>query len=110
MVKVYVGSRSTTQSGMPVDHVRPVEFDGKKLASLTDYYGGGDSRGRTETLYQVDDRYVVHVRDWSNWQGETTVLNLVEITEKDLDVGGEFEELGREAGLARSLTLDEALS
>jgi len=32
------------------------------------------------------------------------------LAESDLQVGGEFELLGREAGMGRSLTLDEGLT
>lgn len=112
-IVLYVGSRRTTSSGMPVDHTRPVQFEGKKIAQTTDYAGstsGHDDRGVTETLYQVSDgRYVVHIENWSRWQGEATTLKLVKATADDLNVSGRFEHLGRKAGFARPLTLDEAL-
>jgi len=92
-----------------------VEFVGEKLAERTEYGEGRndgitDTRGVTETLYRTeDDRLVVHVEDWSNWQGEPTITTLEEVTEADLQVNGRFEALGAEASFGRPLTLDEAL-
>ena len=69
------------------------------------------TRGTTQTLYRTaDGRLVVHVREWSHWQGEPDVYTLREVTAEDLSVNGRFEALGREAGMGHALTLDEALS
>ena len=91
------------------DDTRPVKFEGEELASVTDFIGG-DTRGVTETLYKTEDgRLVVHVKDWSRWQGEPTTYHLQEVSEEDLGPGGRFEKLGRAAGMGRPLTLEEAL-
>ncbi|MBI4672789.1 MAG: hypothetical protein HY741_14105 [Chloroflexi bacterium] len=48
--------------------------------------------------------------DWSHWQGEPNTYALHQITEADLQTGGQYEQLGREAGFGRPLMLDEALT
>jgi hypothetical protein len=113
-ITVKVGS-ITGFSSFTQELTREVEFVSEELASRT-VYGLSDkgyltdTRGVTETLYKTEDgRLVVHVKDWSNWQGEPNVYSLVEVTEADLNVNGRFEDLGREAGYGRPLTLDEAL-
>ena len=82
--------------------LRLVEFVGEQLATRTVDVGNYESR--TETLYKTDDgRFVVHVEDRVSFV-------LQEVTEMDLvGLNGRFEDLGREAGLWRPLTLDEAL-
>ena len=115
-VTVSIGSVVAGSGGQTNDYTRRVEFVGEELASRTEYglgRGGGitDSRGVTETLYKTEDgRLVVHVEDWSHWQGEPNVYSLVEVTEADLGANGRFEALGVEAGYGRPLTLDEALT
>lgn len=115
-ITVYVGSVQAGSSGQVNDNRRPVQFEGEELARLTTYGAGRkggitDTKGVTETLYKAaDGRLIVHVEDWSHWQGEPTTEHLHQITEADLQVGGRFEELGREAGYGRPLTLDEALA
>jgi hypothetical protein len=115
-IRVVVGSLTTVGGGVTRDHRRPVEFEGEKLA---EYHEPGigrdgsptDTRGTVETLYRAaDGRLVVHVRDWSHWQGEPDTYSLHEVTEADLSGNGRFEALGREAGYGRALTLDEALT
>jgi len=109
-IKVHVGTQCITSSGRVSDHMRPVEFEGEKIAKRTEHYGGGDSRGVTETLFKTPvGRYVVYVENWTKWQGETSTSKLVEASDEDLDVGGRFEMLAREAGMGRPMTLDEAL-
>jgi hypothetical protein len=105
-IKLTVGSY-THHGDRIEDYERPVEFVGELVHSRTE----GDTRGVTETLYRIEhDVYVVHVESWSRWQGEPTHSYLVKALPADLDVGGRFEFLGRAAGMARPLTLDEALS
>jgi hypothetical protein len=93
-----------------------VEFVGEELANFTEYGLGRDgnatdTRGVTETLYKTEDgRLVVHVEDWSRWQGEPTTESLIEVEEIDLHAGGRFEQLGFEAGYQDALSLDEALA
>ena len=114
-VKVFVGSVVALSNGIVQDNRRPVEFEAEMLAERTEYGIGRngyptDTRGVTETLYKTaDGRFVVHIEDWSRWQGEPSTYRLLEVSEADLGVGGNFEALGREAGLGRPLSLDEAL-
>ena len=114
-IKLQIGTLQAMQSGQTQDLTRPVEFEGEKLAELTTFgqgRNGGptDTRGMTETLYRTaDGRLILYAEDWSHWQGEPNVYSLQEVTEDDLSVGGAYEELGREAGFGRALTLDEAL-
>jgi len=106
----------TVGNALVQDDTREVEFVGELVMSRTDYglgRGGGptDTRGVTESLYKTEDgRLIVHVEDWSKWQGEPNTYSLHEVTEADLQVGGRFERLGAEAGYGRPLTLDEAVS
>lgn len=114
-IRVAVGS-IVASSNIVNDNTQEVEFVGEKLASYTEYGtnragGPSDTRGTTETLYKTEDgRLVVHVKDWSKWQGEPTSFNVLEVTEDDLGPTGRFGILGAEAGYGRPLTLDEALS
>lgn len=113
-ITLYVGSIVSGSSGQTNDNRREVQFTGEELASRTEYGAGRqggitDTRGVTETLYRADDgRLIVHVKDWSRWQGEPNYYSLHELTEADLQPGGRFELLGAEAGFGRPLTLDEA--
>jgi len=110
-IEVQVGQVRTLQSGQTEDNLRPVKFRGEVLGRRETYTGGDDTRGVTETLYKTEDgRLIVYVEVWSRWQGEWDRSNLHKVTEADLGVGGEFELLGRQAGLGRPLTLDEALT
>ncbi len=115
-IKVLIGRTESTSSGHTQDLTREVEFEGEELARRTEYGFDDrrgmitDTRGATETLYKTDDgRLIVHVEDWSRWQGEGTTHTLHEISEADLQANGRFEMLGVEAGYGRPLTLDEAL-
>lgn len=115
-IKVFVGSVVTGNSGQTNDTRIPVQFEGEKLGELTWYdthSGGGitDTRGTTDTLYRTaDGRLVVHTYEWSHWQGEPDVETLHEVTEADLQPGGDWELLGAECGFEGSLTIDEALA
>ena len=113
-ISVYVGAVEATANGHTQDTRRVVEFTGEELASNEEYgYHKGnltETRGVTETLYRTEDvRLVVHVKDWSQWQGEPSTEHLVEVTDADIQPGGRFETLGSDAGYGRALTLDEAL-
>ena len=108
-VKVFVGDITYHSNGV-WDYLRPVEFVGKLIKEVRDTDSRGD-RGITESLYELEDGgYIVYRENWSNWQGEVTTHKLIKVSASDLDVGGDFEFLGREAGFARALTLEEALS
>jgi hypothetical protein len=109
-VELVIGTKRTLNSGQVDDSLVPVVFQGERLARRTSYDGDSDTRGTTETLYRTEDgRRVVHVEEWTRWQGEPSVYTLVEVEEEDLLAGGRFEALGLEARLVSALTLDEAL-
>lgn len=113
---VLVGSIECGSSGQQQDNTRPVEFEAEELATRHAYdvnEKGGltDTRGVTQTLYKAaDDRFVVHIEEWSKWQGEPTHYSLEQIDAAALGPNGQYEMLGREAGFGRPLTLDEALT
>lgn len=116
-ITVLVGTLESLNNGQTQDGRREVSFEGEKLGSVRSYgydtKRGNltDTRGTDETLYRAaDGRLVVHVKDWSRWQGEPTIESLHQVAEKDLQPGGRFEALGSECGYGRPLTLDEALA
>ena len=114
---VTIGTVETLSSGRTQDDRRTVEFFGEEVGHLTTYgYDSKrgaltDTRGTTETLYRTEDgRLVVHVKDWSQWQGEPNIESLHQITEADFEPGARYEALGAACGFGRPLTLDEALT
>ena len=114
-VKLYVGRVDNLRDGRQNDLTDPVEFTGEKVTELTTFgrHKGqvSDTRGTTETLYRTEKgQLAVHVHEWSKWQGEPEHYTLHEVTEADLDVGGNFESLGREADFGRPLTLAEGMA
>ena len=116
-ITVQVGSIVSGSSGQTNDNRRDVVFVGEVLAERTEYGTGHDgvtlvdSRGVTQTLYRADDgRLIVHVKEWSHWQGEPNTYNLHEVTTADLSPTGQYAGLGADAGFGRALTLDEALA
>ncbi len=116
-ITVLVGTLNTLSNGAAQDSRQEVIFEAEELGSHTEYgYDDRrgnltDTRGTTETLYRTaDGRLVVHVKDWSRWRGEPTVESLQAVTEKDLQPGGQREDLGAACGFGRPLTLDEALA
>ena len=110
-ITVDIGTFNRMRNGAAQDGRRPVTFVGEFVCNDTTFYGNDDTRGITETLYRVENgSYVVHFEEWSKWQGETDVYELHQVNDTDLDVGGAFESLGRKAGIARNLTLEEALN
>ena len=114
-VELEIGSVVGMSNGATQSSLRPVAFEGEKLAEHSYYNdcedGHSDTRGTRETLYKTaDGRLVVHEVEWSQWQGEPNSYTLRTVTAADLNVDGAFEALGRAAGMGRPLTLDEALS
>jgi len=116
-ITVLVGTLESLNNGQTQDGRREVTFEGETLGSLTTYgydtRRGNltDTRGSDETLYRAaDGRLVVHVKDWSRWQGEPTTEHLHHVGEHALQPGGEFEALGLACGYGRPMTLDEALA
>lgn len=115
-ITVLVGRIEALRNGATQDLTREVQFEGEELATYREYGTNDhgkltDTRGVAETLYRTSDgRLVVHIEDWSHWQGEPTTYTLQEVAEEDL-AGPQalYEGLGIEAGLSRPLTLDEAL-
>lgn len=113
--KVWIGTVVAMSNGATEDRTRAVVFEGERVGSIRTrgIHNGApsDTRGTEETLYRAaDDRLIVHVHDWSHWQGEPDTYTLREVTETDLQVGGEFEDLGAACGFGRPLTLSEALA
>lgn len=113
---VFVGTLEVLNGGQTQDGRREVAFEADRLGEHTAYgYDSKrgnltDTRGTTETLYRAaDGRLVVHVNDWSRWQGEPNTESLHLATDADLEPGGRFEALGLACGMGRPWTLDEAL-
>ena len=112
-ITVLVGTEQTGNSGQTNDNRRAVQFEAQNLGSVTIRGAAQDggilgTRGVTETLYKTTDgQLVVHVDDWSWWQGEVSTESLHEVHQDDLETDGEYEQLGLECGYGRPLTLDE---
>lgn len=111
-IKLQIGSETSTNSGGMQSNLRDVEFIGELLAEHSWYDDPqSNTRGIKQQLYKTDDnRLIVYVEHWTRWQGETSAYELVKVTKTDLQVNGQFEMLGREAGYGRPLTLDEVFS
>lgn len=108
-VRLKIGTERWT-NGRHQDFTHEVEFKARRLGEFTKLLGDRDLEGVTQTLFETPSgELVVYVEDWSRWQGVPNKYYLRKVTRKDLLPGGEFEFLGREAGLSRPLTLDEAL-
>ena len=101
-VRVLVGD-TQDYGGRSVDRTRPVEFEGELLAT----YETADQWSETQSLYRIPDGYVVHIAKECSF--DVTRLYLVSAVPADLDVRGKFEFLGRAAGMARVLGLQEGL-
>ena len=107
-MELLVGECWTDRAGFH-DARRPVEVDGREIAAVSECDRDGHRGIELKLVRVADGRWVVHVAEWSHYQGETSRYRLVEVTPTDLDAGGRSERLGRVAGLARRLSLDEAL-
>ena len=108
-IEVYVGEVVALRNGTQQDTRRKVVFEGEKLGERTEYRT--DTRGTTETPYRTSKGdLVVHIENWSKWQGEPNTETLVKATEDDLQPGGRFYSLALACGLSRPMTLEEALS
>ena len=84
-IKLMVG-KDIAVNGRYQDFRRPVSFEGEKLAEYSYLTGDDDTRGHNETLYRASDgRLIVHMDDWSRWQGEPSYSRLVEVKPEDLD-------------------------
>lgn len=114
-ITVLIGSITSMSGGGTQNLTREVQFEGEKLGQFLVYgYDKNgkltDTRGVKQTLYKAaDGRLIVHVDDWSHWQGEPTTYRLQEVTKVDLGPKGMFELLGLEVGMSRPYTLDDAL-
>lgn len=74
---VYVGLIVAGTEGFK--RTRKVKFTGEKLATYSDQ---ANHRGLSKTLYRNDDgELLLHVRNWSNWQNESTNKTLKKVTE-----------------------------
>lgn len=113
---VMVGDLVVGNGGITNDTRQKVQFTGEKLGSYTEYgtdrHGRiTDTRGTTETLYRTEDgQLVVHIDDWSRWEGEPGSETLRRVREEDLHPGGPYTHLGAACGFGRPLTLVEAVS
>jgi len=101
MIQVPIGKTAGTDS---VDQTRRVKFEGEELGSRTEFdhdeYLG--TCGTMETLYRtVDDRLLVYVKEWSWLASEPQFYRLVEVTEADLQPGGQYEVLGATCGYSQ---------
>lgn len=104
---VWVGHYEHRDGHREEDGLLPVEFDGSMLGTHTDYVWDR-AHGVTETLYRLSDgRLLVHLESWTP---DTDDHELILIGEDDLQIGERFEFLGRHAGYAPALTVDEALA
>jgi hypothetical protein len=86
------------------DETVDVEFTGEKLGSRST----GDTRGTTKTLYKTEDGdFILHVKNWSNWQGENTKHDILRETKEGLRK--DHPKLAQEVGVIDALSLDEVL-
>ncbi len=115
-IRLEIGSAVVSDSGRLLENWRPVEFEGEKLAEVNSYGthprsgAPSNTRGTVQSLYRTaDGRLVVHVYNWSRWQGEPDTKQLCEVSEADLSPTGRFAELGHEVGFWNAMTLDQAL-
>lgn len=100
---VYIGREGNRDSNIG-DQTRAVEFEGEQLAKARN----GDTRGTTKMLYRTAKGFVIHVKNWSRWAGESTSSELVgPVDEKELS--DKFPELARKADLEVPASLDEVL-
>lgn len=111
--KLVVGSVTHSSGGHVHVSLRDVEFEAEELGSYSEPENnphGSPTRGRVETLYRPPDGLlVVHIKNWTHWQGETNSYRLIPIPDSALRTTGVFESLGYACGFGRPLTLDEAL-
>ena len=76
-----------------VEHLHPWELQSSLL--------------EVRRVMKDDGRLIIHTDDWSRWQGEPSTESLHEVTEADLQTGGQYERLGAECGFGAPLTLNE---
>ena len=67
------------------------------------------TRGEIQTLYRTDKGVLlVHVKTWSDWQGDALTATLYRLTDDaHLQPGGRFEGLGRAVGIGQPLTFNQ---
>ena len=93
IIRVPVGSVKTVD-GVVIDGTEIVEIDGSVLATRAKVIAEDGTRGFRETLYYTTDRRMfVHLEDWSVRRRHGTINTLIEVTRRDLQKGGMFEEL-----------------
>lgn len=90
--------QALTFAGEPLGTYRALGPDPRDPERLT------TTRGAVQTLYRTDKGVLlVHVAQWSHWQGEPNTETVYRLAESDLQPGGAFYELGRACGLAPTL-------
>ncbi|MCJ7737388.1 MAG: hypothetical protein MUQ10_08765 [Anaerolineae bacterium] len=93
IIRVPVGSVKIVD-GFEVDRTEIVEIDGSVLATRAKVIAEDGTRGFRETLYYTTDRrLLVHLEDWSVRRRHGTIYTLTEVTRRDLQKDGKFEEL-----------------
>jgi len=96
-VRLPVGS-AKVKDGIVVSQPAIVEIDAYVLATRAQPIDEDGTRGFRETLYYTTDRrLLVHLEDWSVRRREGTIYTVTEVTRKDLQKGGKFEELAMSA-------------
>jgi hypothetical protein len=91
--RVPIGSLRVV-NGVRYDRTTIVEFEGDELAVREKTIDAEGTLGFTETLYYTADRrLLVHLVNWYSRRGEMTTYVLTEVSRKDLQPGGRFEEL-----------------
>jgi hypothetical protein len=96
-VRLLVGSVKIID-GIVDDKTDVVEIDGDMLATRAKVIDEAGTHGFRESLYYTSDRrLLVHLEDWSIRRREGTIYTLSEVTRRDLQQGGKFEELAMSA-------------
>ena len=81
-------------NGVRYDRTTTVAFEGDELAAREKTIDAEGTQGFTETLYYTADRrLLVHLVNWYTRRGEMTTYVLTEVSRKDLQAGGRFEDL-----------------
>lgn len=110
--KIVVGSSTQSSGGHLHQRLRDVHFRAELLGSYSkpELCTGSPNRRTVSSLYSTaEGALVVHVRSWTNWQGETETFRLYSASIRALQVAGDFEDLGNACGYGPPLTLEEAI-
>ena len=103
--------------GVTGDYRRVYHFGGRQIGFTRNYDGARsrDDRGTDKILYEIgEDSYVVFVKEWSRWQGESDFSRFYSEnpeSQKATIISGRqvadlFPDLTNEAGLEFPIELD----